>query len=425
LPGVGRSRRELIIPARCPIILLPASHLVSKVKKNKFATWLLLIVAYLGFLSLGLPDTLIGVAWPSVRDSFQLPQSAVALVFFGAGCSNFLSSFFTGKLLHTLGIGMLLAGSSALVAFSCFGYGLAPAWWLFAVWSLLHGLGSGAIDAGLNHYAAHRLSARHMNWLHAFYSLGATLGAFMMTAVLAANFDWRTGYLGVAAILLCLSLLFIATRGKWDDPCATASAQKPDSGSAGMAETLRQPAVWLQAALFFVYTGLEVSVGQWSFTLLTESRNVVQETAGAWVTVYWGSIGVGRILFGMFVERVGIDRLLRLSTLTTALGTVLIALDLGGPVTGLALALAGLGLAAIYPCMMSRTPKRLGKSFTSHAIGFQVSAATLGAAALPSLTGYLAERLGLETLSAAPVAMALILLLLHESLLLPSRKLSQ
>ena len=263
-----------------------------------------------------------------------------------------------------------------------------------------------------------------MNWLHAFYSLGATLGAFMMTAVLAANVPWRTGYLGVAAILLCLSLLFVATRRKWDDPCDTA-AQKTESGSAGMTETLRQPAVWLQGALFFVYTGLEVTVGQWSFTLLTESRNIVEETAGAWVTVYWGSIGVGRILFGSFVERVGIDRLLRMSTLTTALGTVLIALDLGGPVTGLALALAGLGLAAIYPCMMSRTPKRLGTSFTSHAIGFQVSAATLGAAALPSLTGYLAERLGLETLAAAPVAMSLMLLLLHESLLLPSRKLSQ
>src|SRR5688500_452344 len=142
---------------------------------------LLLFIAYLGFISLGLPDTLIGVAWPSVRDHFNLFQSAVALIFFGSGFAYFFSSFFSGRLLRAFRVGTLLALSSALVALSGFGYASANVWLLFAACSLLHGLGSGAIDSGLNHYVAHHFSARHMNLLHACYSIGAMLGPLIMT----------------------------------------------------------------------------------------------------------------------------------------------------------------------------------------------------------------------------------------------------
>ena len=263
---------------------------------------LLLIIAYIGFISLGLPDTLVGVAWPSVRTEFGLRQSAVALIFFGAGCGYFLSSFSVGKLLNAFGVGLLLAASSALVAVSAFGYGLAPVWALFAACSLLYGLGSGAIDAGLNHYVAHHFSVRHMNWLHACWSLGATLGPLIMTRAIASAGGWRGGYLTVAAILVCLALLFAATRRQWDDPGDAQTEQRRDD-AVGMVQTLRHPLVRLQVALFFVYTGLEATVGQWSFTLLTESRNVAAESAGMWVTVYWGSIGVGRVVFGAVAER--------------------------------------------------------------------------------------------------------------------------
>jgi fucose permease len=383
---------------------------------------LLLFIAYIGFVSLGLPDTLIGVAWPSVRDHFHLPQSAVGFIFVGAGCSYFLSSFFTGRLLGVLGIGLLLALSSGLVALSGFGFGLAPVWALFAACSILHGLGSGAIDAGLNHYVAHHFSAKHMNWLHACYSLGATLGPLIMTGVIASHGSWRAGYLTVATILLVLAFLFAATRRKWDAP-GEVSANEEEQGTApaSMAETLRDRTVWLQVVLFFFYTGLEVTVGQWSFTVLTENRGIERETAGLWVTIYWGSIGVGRILFGFIVDRLGIDRLIRLSLLTALCGTALFAANISAPVSAVALALAGLGLAAIYPCMMTRTPQRLGKKLAAHAIGFQVSAAMLGAAALPSLSGVLAQRVGLGAVTSAAVAMALLVFLLHEVLLLRDR----
>ena len=198
---------------------------------------LLLMIAYLGFISLGLPDTLIGVAWPSVRETFRLQQHAIAVLFVGTGCSYFLSSVFTGRLRNTLGIGVLLAASSALVACSTLGYALAPVWALFAACSLLHGLGSGAIDAGLNHYVAHHFSARHMTWLHACYSVGAMGGPLIMTGVMAGSGSWRAGYLMVAVLLLGLTLLFGTTRRLWNGPvrgavtAQTASARRQIGGT--------------------------------------------------------------------------------------------------------------------------------------------------------------------------------------------------
>ena len=384
------------------------------------STGLLLVIAYVGFISLGLPDTVVGVAWPSVRDSFGRQQSDLAWVFFGFGCSYVVSSFFTGKLLRVLRVGSLLAASSALVAMSGFGYGLAPVWVLFAACSILHGLGSGAIDAGLNHYVAHHFSARQMNWLHACYSVGAMLGPLIMTAMIAGAGKWRAGYLTVAGILCCLAVLFAATRGRWSD-------HEPGEGREGepgatISETLRRPLVWLQIALFFVYTGLEVTVGQWSFTVLTETRGVRTEAAGLWVTIYWASIGVGRVVFGFLVDRIGIDRLLRWSMLGAAAGVLLFMLDFADWTSAVALSLTGLGLAAIFPCLMTRTPQRLGKAIAAQAIGFQVSAAMFGAAVLPSLAGFLAERWDNEAIPQAALGMAVLMWALHEVLLAGARK---
>ena len=383
---------------------------------------LLLVTAYLGFISLGLPDTLIGVAWPSVRDFFGQQQGDIAWIFFGAGASYFVSGLLTGKMLKSLGIGSLLAGSSLLVAASALGYSAAPVWALFAACALLHGLGSGAIDAGLNHYVANHFSPRHMNWLHACYGIGATLGPLIMTSMLVSLGSWRAGYATVGSLLLILTGLFIYTRKLWDTPGKTTDASSEPEASVSMLGALKHGGVWAHMLLFGIYTGLEVTVGQWSFTVMTEAREMTRETAGMWVTIYWASIATGRVVFGFIIEWLGIDLLLRLSMLAVVLGTVLFAANL--PFSAAALALVGLGLASIYPCLMTCTPQRLGKARAAHAIGFQVSAAMVGAAALPSACGWLAQARGLETVTFATVAMASGLLLIHEVLLRFDRSLS-
>ncbi|WP_395735446.1 MFS transporter [Prosthecobacter sp.] len=383
---------------------------------------LLLVTAYLGFISLGLPDTLIGVAWPSVRAFFGRQQSEIAWIFFGAGASYFVSGLLTGKLLKSFGIGILLAGSSLLVTASALGYAVAPIWILFAACALLHGLGSGAIDAGLNHYVANHFSARHMNWLHACYGIGATLGPLIMTSMLVSLGSWRAGYAAVGGLLLLLTGLFIYTRKLWDIPGETTSTTSETEDSVSMLGALQHAGVWAHVLLFFIYTGLEVTVGQWSFTVMTEARGMNKEAAGMWVTIYWASLATGRVVFGFIVERLGIDRLLRLSMLAALIGTGLFTANL--PFSVGALALVGLGLASIYPCLMTRTPQRLGKARAAHAIGFQVSAAMIGAALFPSVCGWLAQSRGLEAVTLATVAMSAALLLIHEALLRLDRSLS-
>lgn len=384
----------------------------------------LLLICYLGFVSLGLPDTLIGVAWPSIRTEFSLQQSDISWIFFGGGCSYFLSSFFSGRFLKLFNVGVLLALSSGLVAFAAFDYSAARTWTLFALGSILHGLGSGAIDTGLNHYVANHFSARHMNWLHASYSVGAMFGPILMTWTITSYHSFRFGYAVVGAALLFLAILFLITSSLWNDASASRAndpAQQTPATHLPASSALKHPIVWMHIVIFFVYTGLEVAVGQWSYTVLTEARSIDPKTAGAWVTVYWAAILAGRIIFGFVVDRFGIDPLIRLSTITALAGTAFFAWNPFPFAAPTALFLAGLGLAVIFPSLMTRTPQRLGKQIAHHAIGFQVGAAMLGAAALPSLAGLLAQRFSLNVVPTTLFAMALTLLLLHESLLFKDR----
>ena len=372
---------------------------------------LLIALAYVGFVSLGLPDAVIGVAWPTVRETFSLPQWAAGMVFMASGLGYFLTSFFSGRLTQTLGIGLLLASSTGLVAAAMFGFAVSPLWALFVACAVVHGLGSGAIDAGLNGYAAHYLSVRHMNWLHACYCFGAMLGPLLMTAVLTSGRHYSAGYLIVSGVMLVLSMVFLATRLRWGQASAIAETI---GARVSTATAFRHQSVLLQMTVFFLYTGLEVAISQWAFTVLTESRDVRPGLAGVAVAAYWGSIGTGRVVFGLVADRVGIDRLLRYCLLAAAAGTVLFAAPLPTEAAFLGLALAGVGLAPVFPCLMTRTPQRLGKALSAHAVGFQVGAAMIGAAAVPGALGVIADIASLEAVPVGTVVLAGVLWLLHE-----------
>jgi fucose permease len=361
----------------------------------------LLPLAYLAFVSLGLPDAVLGVAWPSLRATFALSQSAMGAALTANVAGYFASGVFAGRLSAALGVGGVLAISTALVAAGLAGFALAPAWVAFVICAVVVGLGSGAIDAAINAYAAVHLPPRHMNWLHACYGAGATLGPTVMTAALAGA-SFRTGYAVLAAAMIGMAAAFLATRRRWEQ-LAVAVAAPATLGAA-----LRHPRVRLQAAIFFVYTGLEASAGQWAFTVLREARGVAVESAGAWTAIYWACLTVGRVGTGFAVTRASPDRLVRAGTLGAAAGAALYAV-LPGAAGGLGLALLGLSLAPIFPVLMSRTPDRLGVELTAHAAGLQVAAGTLGIAALPSAHGALADVLGPGAIPAALTVVAALL----------------
>ncbi len=373
----------------------------------------LLALAYLAFVSLGLPDAVLGVAWPSLRDTFSLPQAGMGAILTATAAAYFVSGLLAGRLMRALRIGLLLAASTALVAMGLAGYTTVPVFALFLFAACFIGFGSGAIDAALNTYAAHHFGARHMTWLHAAYSVGAALGPVLLTALLARGAGWRSGYAVIGAVLGGLALTFVILRRWWEGgpelPGAEPASPVTPSGTSG--EALRRPRVWLQILVFFFYTGVEVTAGQWSFTVLTEGRGLGTAEAGSQVSLYWGSLLVGRILSGFIVERMGPVRMLRLSTVLAVVGALLFALPVLPPALGLGL--LGFALAPIFPALMSETPRRVGTDVAAHAVGFQVSAATMGVAALPSAAGFLAERFGLGVIGPQLLLYTVVLALLH------------
>jgi fucose permease len=388
---------------------------------------LLLGLSFVGFVSLGLPDGLLGVAWPSIRASFDLALDALGPLLVATTSGYVLASFASGRILARISVGALLVLSCLATAASLTGYALAPSWGVMVGFGLLAGLGAGAIDAGLNTHVATHHGARTLNWLHACYGVGAAGGPVLMACVLMMGLAWQRGYAWVAAGQAILAACFLATLRLWPNPRAvrpgegslSARAGEPGAAAArpaSQASTLRLPAAWLGIAAFFVYTGLEASAGAWAYSLLTESRGVGAMTAGSWVSFYWGGLGAGRLVFGFLVGSAPLHALLRASLLGILLGAGLVTLDVGALPTFLGLALLGLASGPIFPSLIATTPERLGAAHTANGVGFQIAAAALGQALLPALVGVLAGRLGLEVLGPSLLAAAVALFAVHEAI---------
>ncbi len=377
-------------------------------------SWLVPL-AFLAFVSLGLPDGVLGVAWPSLRRSFDRPIDQLGLVLLSTMAGYLASSFSAGAVLARLGVGRLLVTSSLLVAGSAFLWAATPWWPLVPAGAFVSGLGAGAIDASINAFAAARFTPRVMTWLHACWGLGAMIGPLVMTAVIASGHGWRRGYLLLAASLLAMAACFQLTLGLWQLPAAmTPATTSAGSAALRLRDALRERRVRGNALLFFLYTGAEASAGQWAYSLLTEARGMGPAAAGVGASAYWGSIFVGRLAFGLVVHHVPPARLLRVSMAGAPLAALVVCATRSGTGAAIGLFALGLLLAPIFPLLLSETPSRVGERHAAHAVGFQISAATLGAGALPALAGVLARHSGLESLGPFLLAATLALLLLHE-----------
>ena len=376
----------------------------------------LALLAFLAFISLGLPDGLLGVSWPSVRGDFGLPLDALGLLVAVTTAGYLTSSFFSGTVLRALPIGTVLALSTAAAATALLGFALAPVWPLMVALGFLAGLGGGAVDAGLNAYGATHFSARTLNWLHAFFGLGTTLGPLIVTAVLSAGLVWRWSYAVVGSAQVLLAVTFFASRKRWVQG-ADIGETAPPVRAAGALETLRRPVVWLGMLTFFFYSGVEIATAQWSYSLLTLGRGVPEATAGLFVSFYWGGLMVGRVLFGFVADHVPLAKTLRWCIIGSFVGALLFWLEPTRSLSPVGLTMIGFFFAPVFASLISLTPARVGAAHADSAIGFQIAAAGLGGATLTGLIGVLAHALGLEVIGAAIVVFVLILLALYEGLM--------
>lgn len=380
-----------------------------------------LALAFTCFVAVGTVNGVLGVAWPSIQASFSLPLDALAWLLISSTIGFFTGSVLAAQLIEKLGFGRSLLVCSFVAALAVFGYVTAPSWWMMVACGLFVGAGGGAMTTALNIHIAATGTVRTMNWMHASFSIGASIGPLLMTAIIVTGQSWRLGYMVAGLVYLALGFSFLAAlkQGGLSDVARSSSDEGEAGGPADArrispAETLRLPVVWLSLVLFFLYTGVEASAGQWAYSLFTEGREVSTYVAGVMTSVFWAMLALGRLVFGAAAVRIGVERLLRLAMVGVLLSATLLVVRVT-PVGFVALALLGLSLSSIFPTLTAHTPRRVGVDHAANAISFQTGAASIGLALLPSLAGFLAARIGLESLGPFLVVGSLLMLAANQA----------
>jgi fucose permease len=371
---------------------------------------LMLFIVFCAFISIGFPDAVLGVAWPEIRVEFDRNRADIGIILLFNSIGYFSSGAAAGTILARLGVGKTLAFSTLLVATGLTGYAVAPGFLALPFIAVCGGFGSGAVDAGLNFYAAEMYSNKVMNWLHAFFGIGAMIGPFIMAGTLGADASWRWGYAIVAMVTMILAIIFVLRMHTWED------VQPHDEHSRIPARrVLRMPLVWLQIGLFFAMVGIEASVGVWTATLLIERFGESAASAGMWAGIYWGAVAVGRIVIPVVFANVPTARVIQGGAMTMLVAALLLIPDSAWTMK-LGVVLFGLGNAPMFPNLMTLTPHRYGREVAIHTIGFQVSAATAAVAIIPGIAGVIAEATDLIAIPITITVVAVVVVLLEQQL---------
>jgi fucose permease len=375
----------------------------------------LLALAYVAFVGLGLPVSLMGVAWPTLRAELGLPLDALGLLFISSTIGYLISSFIIARLISRFGIGMLLIVSSLLSAVAFIGYASAPSWTVIIIMGAVSGFGAGVMDAGLNTYLAAEYNEGQMQWLHASFGLGATLSPLIMTASLSLFSSWRPAYTFIGVLMVILAICFVFTLPAWKRPKQLSNeTTASDESELGLMDyrtsllaTLLRIVTWVSILMFLLYTGAELSLGNWTYTIFTESRGVSPQLAGLWAGGFWATFTIGRVLAGLYAHRMRLNTMMYGAMGLGLAGAVLFWWNPFAMVGVVGVFIVGFAMAPIFPGLVSSTSQRVGKRHAGNTIGIQMSAAGLGGALLPTLAGILAQRFSLE---AIPVLLSVSLL---------------
>lgn len=375
---------------------------------------------FIAFVLLAMPGAIAGVGWPAIRDEFGLRQDSIGLLLIMGTIGHLISGAFNGRLMYRFGTKNLLYASIIIYGLSIYGYWLSPTWTFLIVMGLIAGWAAGTIDATGNTIVAARYNERIMNWLHGFFGVGATLGPLVISLVVVSGSDWRGSAFVFGTLLLALFavlILFDPLSKTKIDPTETESDNLSEESDTSIWGSLTQPVVWVAILFFFVYGGIEVSIGQWAFTLFTESRGLSDELARFWVSIYWGTFTAGRFIFGFISPWLPAKTWLRGCVIATAAALILLLFPTSRFLGLAALALSGISQAPIFATLVSLMPKLVGREHASNAIGYVVGAAGVGIAILPSIGGILAERFTLEAVPPFILAQSLTLIILFELLM--------
>ena len=383
----------------------------------------LLGIIYVSFISLGLPDGVMGAAWPAVRADFGQPLAAVGIfTLVGTLCAA-AASYFAGAIVKRLGTGVVVAGSCLMTGLALVGYSIVPSFAWLVVLAVPMGIGAGTVDASLNHFVAAHYSSRHMNWLHGFWGIGATAGPLIMGWAVASAAGWTLGARTIGLLQLGLAVVLFLTLRLWaQEDAAQPTADTTSAESATLKPALKpvlntsfKPvnplATWLAPITFLLYVAAEMGTGLWAASILATGRGMPLAQAVVWVSVYFGAITVGRFGVGLVANRLGNRKLVQLGICIAALGAALFAAHgWVGDASLAGLVLMGLGCAPIFPSLMHETARRFPDEVARAVIGRQMMFSYAGGSFIPAAFGLLATWVGLGAVM--PVVVVLLIVLL-------------
>lgn len=355
-------------------------------------TSLLLAVIYLAFIGLGLPDSLLGAAWPMIYPQFGVPVSSMGLISMIISAGTILSSLNSSRLTRALGAGKVTLLSTALTAIALLGFGMSRSLWQLCFWAVPYGLGAGSVDAALNNYVALHYASRHMSWLHCMWGVGTIIGPSLMSAALTGGHGWSGGYLLTALVQGLIVAVLLLSLPLWGRP-TFGNGSETETVALSLREVLAIPGAKEVMLCFFGYCALESTAGLWAASYLTLARNIPAETAAGFAALFYLGITAGRAVSGWIAPRLGDDGMIRLGLWGIGLG--LAALLLPGPaaVSLAGLVIIGLGCAPIYPSIIHSTPAHFGAHRSQAVIGVQMASAYVGSMAMPPLFGLMARQI--------------------------------
>ncbi|HJA91549.1 MAG TPA: MFS transporter [Candidatus Eisenbergiella merdipullorum] len=392
---------------------------------------LLLVIIYAAFISLGLPDSLLGSAWPVMHEMLGVPVSWAGLVTMIISAGTIISSLFSDWLTRKFGAGPVTAVSVLMTAAALFGFSISSEFWMLCLWAIPYGLGAGAVDAALNNYVALHYSSRDMSWLHCFWGVGTIISPYIMSHSLMGGLGWQQGYRTVSLLQLGLTAVLFLSLSVWKkahlsqqaavravkEAAAEGTPAVESAKPLTLLQALQIRGVWLVLIAFFSYCALEQTTMLWASSFLVQSRGIDASVAARFASMFCIGITAGRFLCGFVADRMGDKRMIRLGTLVVFLGIVLVAV----PVQMDQLALAGLivigfGCAPIYPSIIHATPDHFGRENSQAIIGIQMACAYVGTTLMPPLFGVLSSVWGIGLFAGYLFLFALLMLAASERL---------
>lgn len=376
---------------------------------------LLLALIYVSFISLGLPDSLLGSAWPQMQESLGVSLSLGGVISFLITASTILSSLMSHQVIQRFGTGAVTMCSVALTALALFVFSLSNSFFALCLWAIPYGLGAGSVDAALNNFVALHCKAKHMSWLHCFWGIGATGGPYIMGLCLSRGMGWQAGYRTISFLQMALTLILLLSLPLWKKqelPLSGGETVRPQTPQWG--KLLKRPGVKAALTAFFFYSALELTTGLWGSSYMVAVRGISPETAAKWISLFYLGITAGRFFSGFLTLRFSDDAMVRLGEITAIVGILLILLPLHNLFLCLGLILTGLGCAPIYPSLLHATPQRFGKSLSQSLMGTQMAISYLGSTTMPPVSGFLSEKISMGLYPILLLVFALCMTILTE-----------